>query len=145
MDIQYVSATPELTAQYHEQSGSNATDFVHFDDDYYNMVALADGEPVGLIVAKRRSIPEPLQAITEAFIDIVEVLPAYQRQGIGTALTEKVIHWARMNQVSQVRAWSEEIRREALLLWNKLGFTFSWVEFQRGDEKRYGFYAAKRL
>ncbi len=145
MDIQYVSATPELVALYHAQSGSNATDFVRFEDTYYNVIALDGARPVGLIVAKRRPIPVPLQALSEAFIDIVEVLPAYQRQGIGSALTEKVIHWARVNQLAQVRAWSEDIRREAPLLWYKLGFTFSWVDFQRGNEQRYGFYAAKRL
>ena len=44
-----------------------------------------------------------------------------------------------------VRAWSEEIWFEALMLWNKLGFTFSQADFQRGDEKRHGFYVARRL
>ena len=86
-----------------------------------------------------------MQDTQEAYIDIVEVQPAYQRQGIGTALVERVVAWAKENRVAQVRAWSEEIRGEALMLWNKLGFTFSRVDFQRGDEKRYGFCVAKRL
>jgi hypothetical protein len=58
---------------------------------------------------------------------------------------EKVIAWAEENELSQIRAWSEEIRYEALMLWAKLGFSFSQVEFQRKGEKRYGFYVAKRL
>jgi hypothetical protein len=44
-----------------------------------------------------------------------------------------------------VRAWSEEIRVEALMLWKTLGFSFSQVDFSRGEEKRYGFYVAKAL
>ena len=145
MDIQYVQATPELKAELKTQSESNASDFIRFEDNYTSVVALDGDKPIALIVAKKRGLPEPLQAEQEAYIDIIEVQPAYQRQGIGTALIEQVVAWARENQVTQVRAWSEEIRIEALTLWNKLGFTFSQVDFQRGDEKRYGFYVARRL
>ncbi len=145
MDMQYVSATPALVAQYKQRSGSNAVDFVRFDENYCSVIALDGGQPVALIVAKRRPLPEPLQDVSEAYIDVIEVLPEYQRHGIGAALTERVILWARANRVAQVRAWSEEIRVEALRMWNRLGFTFSQVDFQRGDEQRYGFYAAKRL
>ena len=98
-----------------------------------------------MIVAKTRPLAEPLQGAQEAFIDIIEVLPEAQRQGIGTALVEQAIEWARDNGAAQVRAWSEEIRYEALMLWNKLGFAFSQVDFERNGQKRHGFYAVKRL
>ena len=74
-----------------------------------------EGEPAALIVAKLRPLAEPVQMLKEAFIDIIEVLPAFQRRGIGTALVQQVIQWARENDAAQVRAWSEEIRCEALL------------------------------
>jgi GNAT superfamily N-acetyltransferase len=145
MYIQYVRATSELTAAFKACSGTNASDFIQFDDNYLSLIALAEDQPIALIVAKTRPLAEPLQMLTEAFIDIIEVLPEYQRQGVGTALVQRVIQWAQERRVSQVRAWSEEIRCEALLLWNKLGFTFSRVDFQNGPDKRYGFYVARRL
>jgi len=145
MEIQYVHATPELKARLKEQSESNACDFIRFEDNYCSLIVMAGDRPVALIVAKVRPLSEPLQTVQEAYIDIVEVQPAYQRQGIGTVLVERVEAWARAQHVAQLRAWSEEIRVEALMLWKKLGFTFSEVGFQRGDEKRYGFYVTKGL
>jgi GNAT superfamily N-acetyltransferase len=145
MVIEYVSATPDLKRVWKEQSPSNASDFICFNEDYHSVIAMVDGRPAGLIVAKKRRLAEPLQMVEEAFVDIIEVQPEYQRRGIGTALMANVLAWAQDNHLAQIRAWSEEVRREALLLWNKLGFTFSQVDFQRGDEKRYGFYVAKRI
>ena len=144
MNIQYVSATPELKQFWKEQNPSNASDFIWFDDKYFSIIAMADERPVGLIVAKYRCLAKPLEMIKEAYIDIIEVHPDFQRCGIGTALMEKVFVWAKDNQLDQIRAWSEEIRFEALMMWKKLGFTFSRVDFQQGDEKRYGFYIAMK-
>lgn len=103
-------AIPELKAQLKAQSGSNASDFIRFDGDYYSLVALVGDRPVALIVAKKRSLTPPLQDEQEAYIDIIEVQPEYQRQGVGTALMERVLAWARENQVTQVRDWSRVSR-----------------------------------
>ena len=145
MNITYVTATSELKQRMKQESASNASDFIRFEDNYFSIVALDGGTPIGLIVAKKRHLSKPMEKLEEAFIDIIEVHPDYQRQGIGTVLMEKVMAWAKENDVVQIRAWSEEIRYEALMLWAKLGFTFSQVDFQREDEKHYGFYVAKRL
>jgi GNAT superfamily N-acetyltransferase len=145
MDIQYVPATPELKARMRAQSESNASDFIRFEDNYCSLIAMDGDRPVALIVAKRRPLSEPLQMVQEAYIDIIEVQPEYRRRGIGTICVEKVEAWAREHQVAQIRAWSEEIRVEALMLWKKLGYSFARVDFQRGDEKRYGFYVVKAL
>lgn len=145
MNIQYVLATPELKQLWKEQSPSNASDFIRFDDNYLSILAMVGERPVGLIVAKTRCLAKPLEMIKEAYIDIIEVHPDFQRCGIGTALMENVFAWAKENQVDQIRAWSEEIRFEALMLWKKMGFTFSRVDFQQGDDKRYGFYIAKKI
>jgi len=59
---------------------------------------VVDGKLIGLIGAKIRPLPEPL-----------------------------------------------DLHLEALMFWNKLEFSFSRVDFQDRDEKRYGFYVAKRL
>jgi GNAT superfamily N-acetyltransferase len=145
MSIHYLSATPEIIQSWKEHSTSNASDFVRFEDNYFSVFALVDHRPVGLIVAKTRFLDEPLDRFKEVFIDIIEVHPDFQRLGIGTTLLNKVIQWAKENQADQIRAWSERIRLEALLMWKKSGFTFSRVDFQQGDEKCYGFYVAKRI
>jgi GNAT superfamily N-acetyltransferase len=145
MQIHYVYATPELIHKYQEVSGSNASDFVNFDDSTYALFAVDGVQPIALIVAKQRYLNEPLQMEQEAFITIIEVLPDYQRQGIGSTLVDSVALWAKAKGMMQVRAWSEEIRYEVLMLWRKLGFTFSHIDFERDGEKRYGFYVTKHL
>ena len=145
MGIEYVCATRVMEDRLKAKWDSNAGDFIRFGDDYYSLMAVAEDDPIGLIVAKVRNLPEPLQGVQEAYIDVIEVLPGYRRQGIGSVLVSKAIAWAIENRASQIRAWSDEIRHEALMLWNTMGFTFSKVDFQRGDETWYGFYAAKRL
>jgi GNAT superfamily N-acetyltransferase len=143
--ITYVLGTPETKQQMQATNESNACDFIHFDSDYISVFALSDGKPVALVGAKIRSISEPLQNESEVFIDIIEVTPAFYRQGIGTELVNQVIEWATTNKATQVRAWTEECREAALMLWCKMGFTFSQVDFQRGEEKHYGFYVARRV
>jgi len=146
MGITYADGTPELKERYREETDTNAPDWVNFRDDCFSVFALCDGRPIGVIGGKRHRLSEPLGALEEVFIEILEVLPEHRRQGIGTALLERVIALAKETQAAQVKSWSEEIRTEALALWNKLGFTFYRVDFQRGDEKdRYGFYVAKRV
>ena len=78
MDVTYVHATPELKRRMEEQTSSNACDFIHFDDDHLSIMALVDDRPIALIVAKRRSLSEPLHTLQEAYIDVIEVQPAYQ-------------------------------------------------------------------
>ncbi|MHB1356170.1 MAG: GNAT family N-acetyltransferase [Anaerolineae bacterium] len=143
--ITYVPGTPEIKQKMQATSESNACDFIRFDSDYFSLFALSDGKPVALVGAKIKSISEPLQDESEVFIDIIEVTPAFFRQGIGTELVARVIEWAGSRNATQVRAWSEECREAALMLWRNMGFTFSRVDFQHGEQNRYGFYVARRV
>lgn len=143
--ITFVPGTPEINLQMRASSETNACDFIRFDNDYFSVFALNDGIPIALVGAKIRSISEPLQNESEVFIDIIEVTPAFYRQGIGTELFKRVCEWAASKDAIQIRAWTEEYREAALMLWNKMGFAFSRVDFQRGEENRYGFYVAKRI
>jgi GNAT superfamily N-acetyltransferase len=147
MQIDYVAATPELKSRFKELSGPyGGADFIQFDDQHFSLVAVVENEPVGIIVARRQGLAAPVQILEEAMILIIEVLPQYRRNGIGQALVEKTLAWAQGQEITQARAWSEEIRTEAHMLWNKLGFTFARADFQRpGEEPHYGFYVAKRL
>jgi GNAT superfamily N-acetyltransferase len=124
---------------------SHPNDLIRFNPNYFLVFALDDDRPIALIGAKKRCLSEPLQSELEVFIDIIEVSQEYQRKGIGTELVQMVIAWAKESNAVQVRAWTEEIRFEALMLWKKMHFSFSQVDFQRDQDKRYGFYVAMRL
>ena len=90
MPIAYVPETPGLKRDYKARSGSNASELIRFDDNAFSLVAVVDDQPVALIVAKLRPLSEPLQMEREAYLDIIEVQPNYQRQGIGTELMRRV-------------------------------------------------------
>ena len=98
-----------------------------------------------MIVCKKRFLSPPVDNCIEVFIDVIEVDQEFQRHGIATELLSRVETWARGFGAHQMHAWSEEIRVEALSLWKKFGYTFSRVDFTRGDQKRYGFHVCKLL
>jgi predicted N-acetyltransferase YhbS len=83
MAITYSPATPELKLRMKAQSSSNASDFIRFNDNYFSVVALDESTPIGLVVAKKRNLSKPVEILSEAYIDVIEVHPDYQRQGIG--------------------------------------------------------------
>ena len=143
--IKFVPATPELKAMIQRDWETNAGDHITLGDDCCSIVAVADGRPIGLISAKKRPLADPVAAMSEAWMSIIEVHDDYRRQGIGEALVASVIDWARENGIEQVGAWSESVRTEALLLWWKMGFTFARFEYANGDRKCHGFTVAKRI
>jgi GNAT superfamily N-acetyltransferase len=143
--VVYQNVTEELKKAYSETSESNADSFIVLDDDHHSIIALAEGRPIGLVVAKQHLLPEPLSDIREVYIDVIEVHTDFQRRGIGTELMRHVTDWALGIEAQQIRAWSEEIRVEALQLWKKLGFSFSVNSFQPGEDDRYGFYISRRI
>jgi GNAT superfamily N-acetyltransferase len=141
--VVYAKVDDLLKAQIKRSWQSNAGDYLHLGSDGFTVAAIADGQPIGVISAFARSLPEPLAMQREAFIDIIEVQEPYRRQGVGEALVNRVVDWAQREGLDQIRAWSEEIRLEALMLWRKTGFGFAKVDFERDGQKRYGFYAVR--
>jgi GNAT superfamily N-acetyltransferase len=144
-NVCYKPATLDLKGKYAAATESNAHNFIVLDDNHYSIIAMKSDEPIGLIVAKKRALPDPLSDVVEVFIDVIEVDQQYQRRGVGTELMRHVNEWAVQIEASQVRAWSEEIRTDALLMWRKMGFTFSTLTFKQEETKRHGFYVARTL
>jgi len=143
LGITYVQVDEALKEQIKASWQSNAGDYLHLGSDGLTVAAVVDGQPLGVISAFKRNLPEPLAMVREAFIDIIEVQEPFRRQGIGEMLVSRVVAWAQDNGLDQVRAWSEEIRLEALMLWRKTGFSFAKVDFERAGQRRYGFYAVR--
>lgn len=114
--------------------------------DGFSLLAMEQEIPVGLIAVQWRDLPPPYPpAALEGFIDIIEVRPAFRRQGIATALIERAAERGGAQGAYQLRAWSSTDKTEALLMWKVLGFALCpAVTFPRGQEV-HGYFVAKVL
>jgi GNAT superfamily N-acetyltransferase len=116
---------------------------LHLPPEGFSLLALDGERVIGLLGVRWLCLPAPLEATTEAFIDIIEVQPEARRQGIATALIERAAAEARAARAFQLRAWSSEDKVEALSLWRKLGFVLCpAVEYPRGRPVR-GFFVGR--
>lgn len=145
MSIRYTRVTDLAFSREMEQKWSPVVArHLHFEDGY-TLAAFDGREAIGVIAVTWRQLPEPLPPTTEAFIDIIEVRPAYRRQGIARSLLELAINEARLHGAYQIRAWSSDNKIEAIPMWRNLGFALCpAVIHARGEEVR-GYYVAKTL
>jgi len=88
----------------------------------FSIIALEADKPVGIIGVYWNELPFPLEGTREAYINIIEVLPEYRRQGIARELVGKAIDFSRREGVYQLRAWSSDDKAQALPMWRQLGF-----------------------
>jgi ribosomal protein S18 acetylase RimI-like enzyme len=83
-------------------------------DDFYGVVALRDGELVG---SNFLSLMDPVAGVGPITID-----SSCQGEGIGRALMEDVINYARRNNIEQVRLFQDSFNVGSLSLYASLGF-----------------------
>jgi ribosomal protein S18 acetylase RimI-like enzyme len=83
-------------------------------NDFYGVVALRDGQPVG---SNFLSLMDPVAGVGPITIDC-----SCQGQGIGRALMEDVISYARRNNIEQVRLLQDSFNVASLSLYTSLGF-----------------------
>lgn len=83
-------------------------------DDFYGVVALVDGEPVG---SNFLSLMDPVAGVGPITVDL-----AFQGRKIGRALMEDVITYARRNKIEQVRLFQDSFNVHSLSLYAALGF-----------------------
>lgn len=82
--------------------------------DFYGVVALIDGKPVG---SNFLSLMDPVAGVGPITVD-----PASQTKGIGRALMENVIDYARRSNIQQVRLLQDSFNMSSLSLYSSLGF-----------------------
>jgi GNAT superfamily N-acetyltransferase len=119
--ISYIDAGELVRERIGREWGEIYARHMHTSDGF-SIVARDGDEPVGLIAIAWRELPPPLPATSEAFIDIIEVRPAYRRRGIASELVSRALARAREHGAYQLRAWSSDDKTEAIPLWRKLGF-----------------------
>jgi predicted N-acetyltransferase YhbS len=83
-------------------------------DDFYSVVALHDGQPVG---SNFLSLMDPVAGVGPITIDC-----SLQGQGIGRALMHDVIDYAQRNNIEQVRLFQDSFNVASLSLYASLGF-----------------------
>lgn len=122
-EIQYVDVDKPLKNAVAEQWKEHRPDigsYLHLEKGYG--VAAMDGEKVvGILSVKWQSLSAPLTDSEEAFIEAVDVLGDYRRQGIATRLIEEAETRA-LEKASQLRSWCSEEQREAIQMFKVLGF-----------------------
>ncbi|MBI2486599.1 MAG: GNAT family N-acetyltransferase [Deltaproteobacteria bacterium] len=82
--------------------------------DFYGVVALLDGKPVG---SNFLSLTDPVAGLGPITVD-----PACQTRGIGRALMQNVIDYGRRNNIEQVRLLQDSFNMASLSLYSSLGF-----------------------
>lgn len=145
MPIRYVLADDHHIGHIAASWSEMAARHMHIADGF-SLLAMEQETAVGLIAVQWRDLPPPYPpAMLEGFVDIIEVRPAFRRQGIATALIERAAERARAQGAYQLRAWSSNDKTEALLMWKSLGFALCpAVTFPRGHEV-HGYFVAKVL
>ena len=83
-------------------------------EDFYGVVALNEGKPVG---SNFLSLTDPVAGVGPITVD-----PASQTTGIGRALMEDVIDYAHRNNIQQVRLLQDSFNMSSLSLYSSLGF-----------------------
>jgi GNAT superfamily N-acetyltransferase len=79
-------------------------------------VAEVDGQVVGTVGAGRGEF-DGAAALTALWVD-----PGFRGQGVGTALVEAVVDWAKSQGFNQVLLWVTEVNENAQRVYQRHGF-----------------------
>lgn len=101
---------------YEGEVGASEESWRHRLSDRARFLAEADGRAVGTVGAGPGEF-EGAAALTALWVD-----PAFRGHGIGTALVEAVLEWARSQGFTQVMLWVTEVNQNAHSLYERQGF-----------------------
>jgi len=124
LNIEYRKINNELLETISVEFDSGwITKFSGYGDDTFGLAAMDGDMPVGYVFVTSRTLMYPLEHITEAYIEIIEVTDEYQRLGIGQTLITRSEEWARKAGFRQIRTHSNNQRAVAAInMWNKLNY-----------------------
>jgi GNAT superfamily N-acetyltransferase len=144
MDIRFVDCDSDLKKRICGIMGPVAERYINIDVDHV-IVAMDGSEPVGVIAVGSMELPEPLLGTFEGYINIIEVLSGYRRQGIGRGLVEAAMEYGRRWGFVQLRAWSSEDKIEAIPMWKALGFGMNPCTIYPQGEEVKGYFVTRRI
>ena len=142
--ITYLDADEKIKYRVGKEWGEKAARHMHLVDGF-SIAALYDEILVGLISVYWKKLPSPLLETFDWYIDILEVHKDFQRRGIGAHLIKIASERAKGAGIYQIRSWSSEDKKEAILMWKALGFGLCpAVTYPQGEEVK-GYFVAKVL
>ena len=142
--IDYIDADEAWKQRIGKEWDEASAQHMHIADGF-SILALHNGEPVGLLSVYWRKLPPPLVDMHEGYIDIMDVVAGYRRRGIATRMIEMATERARKQGVYQLRAWSSEDKVKAIPMWKALGFGLCPATTYPGGKTVKGYYATRVL
>ena len=142
--IEYIDADEKLKELIAKEWGELQARYMHISDGF-SIVAMYQGNPVGLISVCLKKLPPPIMDKYETFIDIIEVQAGFRRKGIAKKMIEISLERSRKMGACQIRAWSSEDKIEAIPMWRSLGFGLCpTTVYPKGQEVK-GYFVTKVL
>jgi GNAT superfamily N-acetyltransferase len=86
-------------------------------DRTITVIALQGGSAVGIAGGMFDDASSSEVQLVAMWVD-----PSHRRRGVGSALVEWVVGWARQRGASRVRLWVTETNEEAIALYERAGF-----------------------
>ncbi len=120
--MNFIKADKLVYQKIKAEFGKEKADLLYFNGGF-TYVALDNKEIAGFISAKINKLPYVLNNIFESFIDVIEVKEKYRRQGIAKKLLKLSERESKKIGAYQIRAWSSKDKKEAIMMWKKLGFS----------------------
>lgn len=146
-NIRIIKCNEEILALIKEQFGEKHARHIKLSDQSCSLVAMENNIVVGFISTYIKPLAPPLEGLTEAYINIIEVIEEYRKQGIGSTLVRKTEDFYKNSDVTQIRGWSSDDKVEAIKLWNNLNYGLSpakiWMDNK--DLSCHGYYFVKKI
>jgi ribosomal protein S18 acetylase RimI-like enzyme len=87
-------------------------------------------ESVGYLLARFHDVSD-FRRVALAELESMVVRPAWRRQGVGRALAQAFIDWARQRHAAQLRVTAYASNHDAIAFYRSLGFTPHQVTLQQ--------------
>lgn len=120
INMEFSRANKDIVEKVKRDFGIEQANYLHFDDGF-TFVVLDGDEVVGFISARIRKLPY-VEKTFESYIDVIEVRQEYRGLGIARKLLGLSEEESKKKGLYQIRAWSSEDKKEAILMWRNLGF-----------------------
>ena len=143
--MKFICADNSIIKKVKSEFGEEQAECLHFNNGF-TYIAL-DGEKIaGFVSAHIEKLPYPVNKM-ESYIDIVEVKTEYRRRGIAKKLLNLAEKESKKLGMYQIRAWSSEDKKEAIVMWQKLRFCLHPQEIISAVTKKpvRGYFAIKIL
>ena len=144
-EMEFICAERGIIEKIKCDFGEEQAGYLHFDDGFI-FAALEEDRIIGFISTRIQELPY-VEKTFESYIDVIEVRPEYRRKGVAKKLLSVTGEESKRKGLYQIRGWSSEDKKEAILMWRRLGFCLDPQEIISMVTKRpvRGYFAIKKL